>query len=307
MARAVSPETKMNPWVNAMRPHTLPLGLASVLLGILLAIANDVIDWPVALLCVVTATLLQILSNLANDYGDFLHGADKTGRQGPRRAVASGDITPGQMRLAIGVTVVLSLVSGVALLILSVRDNPAVLLLFVGLGALAVVAALTYTLGKRPYGYAGLGDLAVLIFFGWAGGIGTYYLQAGRLDWAVILPATSTGLLAVGVLNLNNLRDLDSDRAAGKRSIPVRLGAAGAIRYHAVLLAGALLLSVVYVLVDYQGIMQFAFVLMTPLLVQHWQTVRRARTPLELVPPLKRLSLLTLLYALLFGIGQMLA
>lgn len=297
----------MNPWVNAMRPHTLPLGLASVLLGILLAIADGVADVAIAILCVLTATLLQILSNLANDYGDFLHGADKTGRQGPRRAVASGDIAPGQMRLAIAVNILLTLAAGLLLVILAARDNPTALIVFLVLGALAVIAALTYTLGHRPYGYAGLGDLAVLIFFGWAGGIGTYYLQAGSLDWTVFLPATSTGLLAVGVLNLNNLRDLESDRSAGKYSIPVRIGPQKARWYHAGLLIAALALAVVYVAVNYDSVLQFAFVLMVPFFARHMITVQQANTPAALVDTLKELSLLTLIFALVFGVGQIVA
>jgi len=300
------PPSTIAAWIAAARPRTLPLALASVILGTLLAYADGVANGPVAALCVITASLLQILSNLANDYGDALHGADQTGRKGPRRAVASGDISPQAMRAGLAVTVALTMIGGVALVVIATRNNPASLILFAGWGALAIGAALAYTLGKRPYGYLGLGDVAVLVFFGWTGMLGTYYLQAQRLDGALVLPATSVGLLAVGVLNLNNLRDIDSDRRAGKLTIPVRIGRTGAQLYHSILIGMALLLTIAYVAQRNTGATAWLFLVCVPLFLHHVMRVWHAQTFQEQIRLLKQLSMLTLVFAVLLGGGQVL-
>jgi 1,4-dihydroxy-2-naphthoate octaprenyltransferase len=307
MTEATAKPTPIVLWIRAARPRTLPLALAGVVLGSLLAAADNTFNGLTALLCLITATLLQILSNLANDYGDYVHGADHAGRQGPRRAVASGDITPRAMRIGIAVVTLAALITGLLLIGVAASDHPAALIVFIILGGGAVLAALTYTLGARPYGYAGLGDLSVLIFFGWAGVLGTYYLQAGELAPALILPATSVGALTVGVLNLNNLRDRESDLRAGKRTLPARIGDRRARLYHTALIGGAVALSLIYVGLDYRGAAQFLFLLMTPLLARHVVQVWRAATPRDLIPPLKQLALLTLGFALLLGVGQWLA
>ncbi|MFN2143346.1 MAG: 1,4-dihydroxy-2-naphthoate octaprenyltransferase, partial [Candidatus Promineifilaceae bacterium] len=158
----------------------------------------------------------------------------------------------------------------------------------------------------RPYGYAGLGDLSVLIFFGWVAVMGTYFLQTERLDWDVMLPATSCGLLAVAVLNINNIRDRRSDGLAGKNTIPVRLGLQGARIYHWILLLGAILLAIIYVLNFYYSPWQFLFLLTVPLLIANGIQVWRMSAPAELNPLLKKLSITTLLFVLVFSIGQVL-
>ena len=297
----------MSIWVDAMRPRTLPLAIASIVMGTFLAAADEALNWPVAILCLITAIILQILSNLANDYGDSVHGADQVERSGPSRAVQTGRISTRAMKGAIALTALLAIVSGMAALWLAFGAGTMLLmLLFVILGAGAIGAAITYTAGVKPYGYAGLGDIAVLIFFGWVGVLGSYYLQAQQLDWTLFLPATSSGLLTVAVLNVNNIRDIESDAKAGKRSIPVRLGPHRARIYHWALLVNAVLLAIVYVILNFEGFRQLLFLLILPLLWRHGAAVQRAESPRELNPLLRQISLLTLLFVFAFGIAQLL-
>jgi 1,4-dihydroxy-2-naphthoate octaprenyltransferase len=305
MSEATTQPTKRQAWLAAMRPRTLPLAVASSIMGGFLAQANGVFSWPVTLLCVLTAVFLQILSNLANDYGDSVHGADHIDRAGPKRAVQTGLITASDMKRAMGIFATLSAVSGLTLVIvaLGLSALPYVLL-FVLLGGAAIWAAISYTAGNNPYGYAGLGDIFVFIFFGWVGTMGTYFLQAFSWNWLVLLPATSVGLLSVAVLNVNNIRDIDSDRQAGKHSIPVRIGPQKARIYHWILLSGAVVCAFVYVGLTYTNPWQFLFVLSLPLLVRNGTAVWRTYDPLKLNPMLKQLSLSTLVFVFTFGIGQ---
>ncbi len=299
--------TKKQAWLAAMRPRTLPLAIASSIMGGFLAAADDVFSWTVTLLCVLTAVFLQILSNLANDYGDSVHGADHVERAGPKRAVQTGLIRAGEMKRAMGIFAALSAVSGLTLVIVALGFSALpYVLLFVVLGGAAIWAAISYTAGSNPYGYAGLGDMFVLIFFGWVGTMGTYFLQAFSWNWLVVLPATSVGLLSVAVLNVNNIRDIDSDRQAGKNSIPVRIGPHRARIYHWILLSGAVLCAFVYVGLTYSSLWQFLFVLSLPLLIRNGTAVWRTYDPLKLNPMLKQLSLSTLVFVFTFGIGQIL-
>ena len=230
--------TSFSRWLLAARLRTLPLACSSVLLGSGLAAHADAFRWPLFLLCLLTAILLQVLSNLANDYGDAVSGADLAGRVGPTRAVATGLITARQMQLAMGLTALAAVVSGLALLWSAFVDDWPALLAFIGFGALALVAAVTYTVGRRPYGYRGFGDLSVFLFFGLLGVMGSYYLYTHQLSWSLLLPAASCGLLATAVLNINNIRDRVSDAASGKVTLAVRLGASRARNYHWLLVGG---------------------------------------------------------------------
>ncbi len=289
-----------------MRPRTLPLAIATIVLGAALAAADDAFRWPVLLFSVLTAVFLQILSNLANDYGDSQHGADSVERAGPKRAVQTGAISAEAMKRAMILFALLSVLSGLALLWVAFGANAwQFFLVFVGLGAAAIFAAIAYTAGKRPYGYAGLGDLFVLIFFGWVGVAGSYFLHTLSFTWSIMLPATSMGLLAMAVLNVNNIRDIASDALAGKRSIPVRVGPEKARVYHWILLISAVVFSLLYVLISYTSPWQFLFLLAVPLLIRHGLSVQRTTDPLALNPMLKQLSLITLLYVFLFSVGQL--
>ena len=293
-------------WLVAARPRTLLLAVANIGMGIFLAFSKQEGSAAVAFFCLLTAILLQILSNLANDYGDSLHGADKAdaGRLGPKRAVQSGLVSSVQMRNAVGVLAGLAVLSGITLIGLAFGLERLLLsLFFMALGGAAIWAAIAYTATQNPYGYAGLGDMMVFIFFGLVAVLGTYYLQAKTLSWDLLLPATASGLFSVAVLNVNNIRDLESDKKAGKYSIPVRIGPRNARIYHLALLVIGSLAAGIYVAVNYSSPWQFLFLLALPLLAINGTKVWRGKNPATLDPLLKQMSISTLVFTLLFGIG----
>lgn len=294
----------MKDWIAAARPRTLPLALASIILGSFLAVPTGRFQWPVFALAVLTTICLQILSNFANDYGDAVSGKDTPDRVGPRRAVATGDITKEAMFRAMLITAGLALVCGIGLLIVALSDAGLPVLggLF-GLGLLSIAAAIGYTNGKRPYGYAGFGDIAVLLFFGWVGVLGTYFLYTHALDPVLFLPATSVGLFATGVLNINNIRDIETDTRTGKNSIPVRLGRVRAISYHWFLLVGGMSCAVAYSLLTKQLPIAYLYLLSFPLFIVNSRAVAAHKQAAELNPRLGQLALSTLLFVVLFGLG----
>jgi 1,4-dihydroxy-2-naphthoate octaprenyltransferase len=275
-------------------------------MGGFLAASNGAFKWNIFTLCVVTTIFLQVLSNLANDYGDSIHGADSADRKGPSRAVQSGAISAKQMKVAVFIFIVLCLVSGISLLLVSFGLNWQAILFFFGLGVLSILAAIAYTVGRRPYGYAGLGDFSVLIFFGLVGVMGSYYLFTQRISWHELLPALSCGFFSIGVLNINNIRDIESDRKAGKFSIPVRIGRRKAIVYHWILLISGLLSTTLYSVLIYRSPWQFLFLLSTPLILKNALAVSNKPSS-ELDPYLKQMALSTLLFVILFGIGIILS
>lgn len=294
-------------WISAFRLRTLPLALASIFLGSFIAAAHDAFDGVIFTLCVLTTLFLQILSNLANDYGDSIHGADGDHREGPSRAVQAGLITPEQMKKAMMVFGGLSFITGLTLIYSAFQSQWWLVLIFLALGLGAIYAAIRYTSGKNPYGYKGLGDLFVLLFFGLVGVGGSYFLYTQVWDWAILLPATGCGLLAVGVLNVNNIRDIKSDELSGKRSIPVRIGREKAVCYHWLLLLGALACAGAYTIVNYQGYWQWLFVVTVPLLLVNGRAVQSKTQATALDPYLKQLAMTTLLFVVTFGLGLLLS
>lgn len=293
-------------WLEAFRLRTLPLALASIGMGSFLAAAESRFRWPIFALCSLTTIFLQVLSNLANDYGDSIHGADSEDREGPQRAVQSGAISSASMKNAMYLFGTLSLVSGIGLLYVA-GIGIQVLLLFLGLGVLAIIAAITYTAGSKPYGYIGLGDISVLIFFGILGVMGTFFLHTGFIDWKYLLPSISCGFFAIAVLNVNNIRDIQSDTKAGKRSIPVRIGRDKAVIYHWGLLIGGLLSALTFVLLDFSSFYQLIFLITVPLIIKNGKAVATLTKPKDLDPFLKQMALTTLIFVLTFGIGQLIA
>ncbi|MRT58211.1 1,4-dihydroxy-2-naphthoate polyprenyltransferase [Enterobacteriaceae bacterium RIT693] len=300
------PTSVTQAWLESLRPRTLPLAFASIVCGSALAYWQGVFDPAVALLALLTAGLLQILSNLANDYGDAVKGSDKEDRIGPLRGMQKGVITQAQMKRALVVTVVLICLSGLSLVALACHTF-ADFMGFLLLGVLSIVAAITYTVGTRPYGYMGLGDISVLVFFGWISVAGTWYLQAHSLAPLVILPATACGLLATAVLNINNLRDIDSDRENGKNTLAVRLGPVTARRYHAGLLIGALVCLALFNLIWLKSLWGWLFVLAAPLLLKQVAYVIREKDPIAMRPMLERTVKAALLTNLLFALGVVLS
>lgn len=289
-------------WLESLRPKTLPLAFSAIIVGIALAWWQGHFDPLVALLALITAGLLQILSNLANDYGDAVKGSDKPDRLGPLRGMQKGAITQAQMKRALIITVALICVSGLALLIASWQSMQD-FLGFLVLGLLSIVAAITYTVGTKPYGYIGLGDISVLIFFGWLSVIGSWYLQSHTVEAIMFLPATACGLLATAVLNVNNMRDIDSDRENGKNTLAVRLGPVNARRYHACLLAGAPLCLALFVLLEVHSLWGWMFILAAPLLVKQARFILSHLDPVDMRPMLERTVKGAILTNLLFVAG----
>ena len=295
--------SKFKAWTQAVRLRTLPLALASIAMGSFLAADEGLFNVPIFILAAVTTIFLQILSNLANDYGDSLHGADSTGREGPTRSVQSGTITARSMKIGISITAILSLFSGTLLLYTAIKSLNTSFFIFLFLGIAAILAAMGYTMGKNPYGYAGFGDLFVLLFFGLLGVLGTCFLYTGYINAYHILPAFTSGLFATAVLNVNNVRDIDSDSLAGKKSIPVRIGREKAVIYHWLLLGVGFGLAVIYVIIEYDSPFQFLFILSLPLFIQNGLEVKNNTTASELDPSLKKMAISSLVFTLLFGIG----
>ncbi|OON68434.1 1,4-dihydroxy-2-naphthoate polyprenyltransferase [Hymenobacter sp. CRA2] len=294
-------------WVSAFRPRTLPLALASILMGGFLAASQHEFNGAVIGLAALTTVLLQVLSNLANDYGDSQNGADSVHREGPQRAVQSGTISPAAMKQGMVVFGAASLASGLGLLWVALGSSG--LWLFMGfllLGLGAIWAAVNYTAGARPYGYAGLGDVSVFLFFGLVGVCGSYFLQTRELPYDVLLPAISLGCFSAAVLNVNNIRDIRSDELAGKITVPVRLGPRRARLYHWLLLLLGIGAAVTYVVQNYHSAWQWLFLGAVPLLVFNGVQVWKRQQSMQLDPLLKQMAMSTLLFVLLFGVGQLL-
>lgn len=289
-------------WIGAFRLRTLPLSLSCIGMGSFLAAGVHQFNGLIFTFCCLTTIFLQVLSNLANDYGDSINGADHVGRKGPQRAVQSGVISASQMRNAVILFSGLSLVSGLSLLWFSFGTDWSSIFAFLGLGVLSILAAIGYTVGRRPYGYIGLGDISVFIFFGLVGVVGSYYLFTHQISWKEILPAMSCGFFSIAVLNINNIRDIESDRAAGKFSIPVRIGKEKASIYHWVLLIGGLASALIYSYINYHSLFQLLFLLSAPLFIKNGISVS-SKPSEELDPFLKQMALSTLLFVLLFGVG----
>lgn len=293
--------SKKQAWLHAIRLRTLPLALSSILMGSILAAFKDSYRLEVFILAAITTIFLQILSNLANDYGDSIHGADNQDREGPIRAVQSGIITLASMKKAMILFAFLSLVSGLSLLYISL-DDWLLFFIFLGLGILAILAAITYTSGTKPYGYAGLGDISVFIFFGLLGVSGTYFLHTLSFDWINLLPAISLGLFSAAVLNINNIRDIASDTKAGKKSIPVRIGRRAALTYNWCLIVGGNLSIVMFASL---GSTWWAIspLLISPLMVKVAIGVSKGENPRMIDPFLKKMAISTLLWVIIFGLA----
>lgn len=293
---------KPQAWLGAMRLRTLPLAISTTFTGAFLAQLHATLNWPVLAMTGLTTILLQINSNLANDYGDFEHGTDNDERIGPERALQSGVLNSSEMRNGIRITSVLSLISGVILLWMAPLDLLTKGALFI-LGAGAIYASIKYTAGSNPYGYRGLGDVAVMAFFGFLGVVGAFICQTGFFEPSILLPAIGIGALSTAVLNVNNTRDIESDLNSGKITLAARLGPVKARRYHLLLLIIGISSFITYAFLMFTNLVEWLFVLALPLLlINGWNVYNREAS--ELDPMLKQLALTTFLLSLLLGIGQ---
>ncbi len=293
-------------WIKAYRLRTLPLALSVILTGSFLAIQDGVYNSRVIGLSLLTTLLLQILSNLANDYGDSMKGTDNHERIGPQRTVQSGEISREAMKKAIMLFASLSLLSGVTLLYFAFGDNFKMTLLFLGLGLAAIWAAVKYTVGNNAYGYSGMGDLFVFIFFGLTGVLGSYYLNTQTLNITVLLPAAAMGLFSAGVLNLNNMRDIDNDIRSGKHTIASKLGIVEAKKYHMILIFFGWILLLVWMMLQRGHQERLVLLVALPFFVYDVFKVMHTKTQASIDPYLRKLALKTLLVALLFGISILL-
>ncbi len=276
-------------------------------MGSCIGASRGYFDLWILVLSLITTIGFQILSNFANDYGDGLKGTDNEDRVGPMRAIQSGEISPSQMKKGMTVTSVLTVAVALVLIYLSFgREYPFYALLFVLLGISSIIAAIKYTVGVNAYGYSGFGDLFVFLFFGLLSVCGSYFLYAKSIDFTVFLPAFSVGLLSVGVLNLNNMRDRESDKKAGKVTLVVRVGEEFARYYHYYLIGASFLFALLYTSMRFNSAYQFLFLIAYIPLFGHVLRVYRTKDVKLLDPELKKLALGTFLFSILFGLGLLL-
>ncbi|WP_242204496.1 1,4-dihydroxy-2-naphthoate octaprenyltransferase [Aestuariivivens insulae] len=294
-------------WVSTMRLRTLPLSVSGIILASAMASYNGYFKWNIFILAILTTLSFQILSNLANDYGDGVKGTDNDERVGPQRAIQSGKISPDEMFNAIRINILICIGLSFFLIFSSFGVKHFLLtLLFFILGIASIVAALKYTIGERAYGYRALGDLFVFVFFGLLSVIGCYVLYAKTLDHVVFLPACAIGLLSVSVLNLNNMRDLVSDKQSGKITMAVKLGANRVKKYHYFLVGSAIVLSALFGILYYTSILNLIFVVAYIPLIIHLIKVKKTNDLKLLDPELKKLALTTFFLAVLMALGHLL-
>lgn len=294
---------KIKYYIASFRLRTLPLSLSGIFLGSLLAGGNGFFQTLPFLLAVITTLCLQILSNLANEWGDLQKGTDNADRLGPIRSIQSGALSLTEFKRTIIVFVFLSVISGSALIytaFTSIFTTDGLIML--ALGAASIVAAIKYTVGKGAYGYHGLGDIFVFLFFGLLSVTGSYFLLARQIPADLFLPAAAIGFLSTAVLNLNNMRDIENDRISGKRTIPVLIGLRKAKIYHFILIIAAICCMSIYIARQASSGIGYIYLLTTPLFLIHLRQVVK-NNGRDLDPQLKILSMTTLLFALLSGFG----
>ncbi len=295
--------TKSKAWIQAVRLRTLPLSLSGIILGSFIAKYNGYWDDLLFVLSLLTTVLFQILSNLANDLGDSLKGSDNAQRIGPIRSVQSGLISFKEMKIAIISCAVLSLFSAAFLIYFGSKNLPIELIyVYSALAIACITAAISYTIGKRAYGYSGLGDIMVFIFFGIVSVMGVYPLYTKTIDWMLILPASSIGLLSSAVLNLNNMRDVKNDANSGKRTLVVLMGSNLAKLYHSLLIIGALVCQMIYIS-STGHVGAWIGILPGIILLFHVRKVMATRDPKEYDPELKKVALSTFGISVLTSIG----
>lgn len=295
-------------WLKAARLRTLPLAFASIILGSMLAAFYGKYNNIVVLMSLLTTLFLQVLSNFANDYGDSIHGADHKDREGPSRAVQSGAISLAQMKSAMIIFSLLSFASGIILIHLSFSFLGFYYILFTCLLILCIYASITYTSGKSPYGYKALGDISVFIFFGIFGVALNAFVHLGYWNWYILLPASAVGLLSTGVLNLNNMRDVISDKQAGKNTIAIILGFNQSKTYQYILVSTPYILATIFVLLQIEtlSVFNFLYLISLPIIIKHIIQVKNIKYVQHYDPMLKVIAITTLLFCVTLGISVLL-
>lgn len=304
----------MTDWIKAARLRTLPLSLSGIIMGAFIAKwrlygEGGIWDWKILALALLVTLLYQILSNYANDYGDGVKGTDaKRINEAEARAVASGKITAKQMKNAVILFAALSFIATIALLYVAFIPNYMnEFYIFIGLGVASILAAIGYTVGKKPYGYMGLGDIFVFIFFGLVSVCGSYFLFTKTFSWDMLLPGTAVGMMSMAVLNLNNMRDIESDKLSGKNSFALRIGFKNAMIYEMILLQLPLILILIFLGVN--GFIQqqnyYVFIVMILLfpLSKLRRNIMSVKEPKELDQYLKQVGIMTFVMAILTAAG----
>ncbi|MGC4042105.1 MAG: 1,4-dihydroxy-2-naphthoate octaprenyltransferase [Flavobacterium sp.] len=303
----------MKHWIEAARVRTLPLSVSGIIVGSMYALSQptdevltptQVFNWKTFGLLLLTTIGLQVLSNFANDYGDGVKGTDNNDRVGPKRAIQSGVISVSAMKRAIIITAILTFMSAVALIYNAFHFKYFYYsVIFLILGIMAIASAIRYTVGEGAYGYRGYGDVFVFVFFGLVSTFGSYFMFAKEINVLLFLPSIAIGFLSVGVLNLNNMRDEESDRKAGKNTIVVQKGGAWAKKYHYFLIISAMLLVLVFAVINRFHFDQYLFLAAYFPLISHLLTVKRNKNPKLLDPELKKLALSTFFLSVLLALS----
>lgn len=297
---------KIKPWIEAARLRTLPLSMSGIIVGSFVAYKQGYWNGTIFLLAMLTTLFLQVLSNYANDLGDSYKGADNEGRIGPMRTIQSGKVTQKQMIVGAFIMAILSLATAIPLILLGTSGMPSsVLWIYVLLAFLSILAAITYTVGKKAYGYHGMGDVMVFIFFGLVSVLGSYSLYSKTFDFSLVLFAIAIGFLSIAVLNLNNMRDHENDKKVGKKTLVVIIGFARAKVYHTILIIIAFFCVLFFLI--YQNwwmslLSLFPFVILFNHLVKVWKT----KEPKTLDAEMKKVALSTFGIAILFLISTLL-
>lgn len=297
----------MKKWIKAARLRTLPLSVSGIILGSACAyqaVPSHSQFWLIFGLCLLTTLFFQVLSNYANDYGDAVKGTDNENRVGPQRAIQSGEITKAAMKNAIIITAVLGMISSVAVVYFSFgKENFIQAVIYLALAVACIGAAIKYTVGSSAYGYRGLGDVFVFVFFGLVSTLGSYYLYTHSLDLKVLFPAFAVGFLSTAVLNMNNMRDIENDAAMNKNTLVVKMGYQKAKQYHFFLILGSIIFFNTYAIGNFTKWYQFAYILALIPLFKNIGVVSKTKNPRDLDPELKRIALTTFFISLLFSIA----
>ncbi len=298
--------SKLKYYIKSARLRTLPLSVAGIAVGLFLAKDMGYSNLEVSILAFLTAISLQILSNYSNEYGDMQKGTDNEQRIGPKRSIQSGHLTSQNIFIMMCFFVGLSLLSGGLLVYFAFHtliSLSAIIVMLLGVGA--IFASIKYTVGKNAYGYAGLGDLFVFLFFGLVSVCGTFYLITQTLNFFIFLPASTIGLFSVAMLNVNNMRDVENDNQYSKKTMVVRMGVKKSKIYHLFLIVGGLLLTSLYLVYLQKTFISYLFLITVPLFIYHLYHVFQDNQQ-ELDKQMKIISLATMLFTLFLGIGLLL-
>ena len=292
---------KVKYWIQAARIQTLPLSISGILVGSSFAYNINSFDNIIFFLSIITAISFQVLSNFANDYGDGILGTDNQ-RIGPDRVIASGKLSLKELKKGIVINVFISITFSYSLIKYSFKSDYFLILIFLILSISSIVAAIKYTMGKSPYGYHGLGDIFVFIFFGYVSVFGSFFLQTKIINYELFILAAIIGFLCVGVLNLNNIRDIENDSAMNKKTIPTRIGFSNAKIYQTFLILFSIVLTALLTL-KFKPSYNYIFVVIGIFpLVYHLFKVRQAKNPIEFKPLLKQLAVSSFFYSIFMSI-----